>query len=102
MISVFTRRTRMPLSEAIHRGSRRVLVLLSAAGYLSLVQCGSAQPLTPLPHPPVAPTPGPTQTTTEPTWQPTPDAPFRQQPPESGPETIWLGPVPVVRKLSNG
>ena len=84
------------------RKTIRGLVALLLSGAV-VAGCGSAPPLTPLPpapqqenSTPPAPTSGPTA------WQPTPDAPFRAQPPEGREPRPWSAPVPTEAKLSNG
>jgi len=64
----------------------------------------------PAPSPPpasparLAPVAVPTASATAPAteWTPTPDDPFRQQPPSPGAESPWSAPIPEQSTLSNG
>lgn len=65
--------------------------------------CGSQPPLTPLPPPPPDKVEAPPAANPNPTaWSPTPDAPFRINPPQPGPEKPWLAPIASESRLANG
>lgn len=76
---------------------------LVALGTVLAAACGGQPKLTPLPPPPAPSASAPVAVSSAPVgWQPTPDAPFRQEAPKPGPSPEWQAPVPSEHTLSNG
>ena len=83
---------------------QRLRPMLMLAGlFLAQTQCSASPPLTPLPPAPPPRSDAPANASaTAPSWQPTPDAPFRATAPEPGAEQPWTAPIPSEFRLANG